>query len=226
LACGLAEGLKKSFNSVFGNGQAEVIRGHKVIFFFSGYGNHTRRIPDDIVRGINSGEISDIVDFGAGGALNPELKIGDLFFSEGETCCNGSELLMEARPETEQIVRKMAMDLGVNFHKGKILTADKIVSSRSERLKYFEKLNAGVIQMEHYWFVDRLRRIVDPKAFDNLHFAHIELVVDEVPKDGASFLKGINAFFRALVMCVFRNDYYLGRLKVRFLSDFLSDTKP
>jgi hypothetical protein len=226
LACGRAEGLKKSFNSVFGNGQTEVIRWHKVIFFFPGYGNHTRRIPDDIVRGINSGEISDIVDFGAGGALNPALKVGDLFLSEGEVCCNGSELLTKTRPGTEQIVRRMARDLGRNFHKGKILTADKIVSSRSERLKYFEELNAGVVQMEHYWFVDMLKRIVDPKAFEDLHFTHIELVADEVPKDSAFLLEGIIAFFRALVMCVFRNDYYLGRLKVRFLSDFLSDTKP
>lgn len=153
LSGGYFEGLMKSANSVFRrNGQVEVIGGHRVIFFFPGYGKHTRNLPDEIIKNINSGAISDIVDFGAGGALDPVLKLGDLVLSAGEVCCDGgSELIdQKRRPQVEGIVRKIADDEGRNFYKKKILTASKVISRRLERLKYYECTGAGVVQMEHF----------------------------------------------------------------------------
>lgn len=223
LASGWLKGLRGSFNSIFRNGQTETIKGHKITFFFPGYGTHIRDIPDSIIRDIVSGEISDIVDFGGGGALDPALKTGDLFLSKGEICCNGLELLnIKRRPHVENIIKKMADELGRCFYKGKILTASKIVAGRSKRLEYYKKLDVGIVQMEHYWFINKLRKLVAPELFDALYFTHVELVVDEVPRENMSCSEIAKEFLRVLAWFL-RNDYYLGRLKIRFLSEFLSN---
>jgi hypothetical protein len=74
--------------------------------------------------------------------------------------------------------------------------------------------------MEHLWLVNQLRRATWPEAFRALHFTHVEVVADEVPRLGASRVEGFRNFLRAMDICVFRNDKHLGRLKAKFLTAF------
>ena len=72
------------------------------------------------------------------------------------------------------------------LHKGMILTADKIIARRADRLRYHEQFRAGVVQMEHGWFLLKLKKLVTPVVFEGLYFTHIETILDEVPDLHAS----------------------------------------
>ena len=223
LARGRMQALWKTGHSIFGEGQAEIIAGHRVIFFFSGYGTRIRTIPSAIVRDINNGTISDVIDVGAGGALDPALKVGDLVLSGGEVNIDGSVLpTQRRRDEVAGIVKAIADESRCGFYQQRILTSRRVVAGRAERLRLYEETGAGVVQMEHYWFVDRLKSLVTAEAFAALHMTHVELVADAVPGAQASRFERMNMALRAFDICVLRNDQHLGRLKTRLLFELLA----
>ncbi len=223
LAPSYAKGLERSARSVFGAGQWEIINGHKVVFLFPGLGKKIRKIPSTIVAAIDSGEISDVVDFGATGALDPGLRVGDMVLSEGEVCCNGSKPFPRRcrNAKAREILQSIAIERRRKLWEGKILTSDKVVARASERIDWLYKTEAIAVQMEHFWFVQKLQQAVTQQAFDALYFTHVELIADEVPQGNATLFEKLRAIFKALDICVFRNDFHLGRLKLRFLQEFL-----
>ena len=150
LAHGSNQALIKQGRSILGSGQQQTIHGHRVIFFFPGYGERIRAIPNAIIEAIKMGTISDIIDVGAGGALDPQLKVGDLVVSEGEVGIAGEIFPgQKSRPEITPIVKALADELGSAHHRRTMTTAQKIVASRTDRLELFERIGAGVVQMEH-----------------------------------------------------------------------------
>jgi purine-nucleoside phosphorylase len=209
--------LSRVARSFLGSGAEVIYNNRKVTFFYPGYGQRIRKIPDSIVSRINRGEITDIVDIGAGGALNPQLQIGDLVLSTEDYSIDGEALRVKRRPEAEQIAKKLADDRGLGFYKGKILTTRDIVHGREERLRLHEELECAVVQMEHFWFANALKKAVSREAYDNLYFTHIELISDEVPVENPNRIKGVYDFLRALDFCVFRNQKHIGEVKSEFL---------
>lgn len=223
LARGSFQALTKQARSAFGSGQREMMHGHGVVFFFPGYGEKIRTIPSKIINDINTGVISDIVDVGAGGALDPQLKVGDLVVSDGEVSVDGEVFPgQRSRTEVETIVKVLADEFGSAYYKQTMVTTNKIIASRTDRLNLFERTGAGVVQMEHRWFLERIKSLVAPEIFSAIHVSHVEMIADEVPDEHQPRIEGLKSFVRAVNICVLRNDHYLGKIKVRLLSELLS----
>lgn len=218
MANGRFSGIAKCLKSVLGaNGYSETTDGHKVTFFFPGYGKTlAKNILADIACAINAGEISDIVDFGGAGALDRGLRMGDLILSCGEICDDATEFCsLQRRPETVSIVQKMALEAQHEFWCGKILTSSRIVAKRQDRLDWCHKTKTVAVQMEHGWLLRRIQQAVNPKAFERLRVTHVELIIDQVPHEETG-KKAIWTF-----LCNLRkNHQMLEGLKTKFLKEF------
>ena len=74
--------LKKQLQSIISNRGATIhYSGHDITFLFLGYGKKQRKPHPTIIEKLNAGIITDIVDIGGGGALDPTLKRGDFILS-------------------------------------------------------------------------------------------------------------------------------------------------
>jgi hypothetical protein len=173
-------GFIKSWLCLLGFAQKDVINGHEVIFVFPGYGKHIRKIPQAVIGGINSGNITDVVDFGGGGALSPLLKAGALVLCIREECREWTYNPLR-RNEASDAVARTAEIFGRFWIFGSVLTWPKIVARRKDRILHRHKDGADIVQMEHCYFVQKLSQSVEPEAFSNLFFTHVEMVVDAVP---------------------------------------------
>lgn len=215
-------GLAGSVQSVFGRGKSEKVAGCDVTFFFPGFGKRIRKIPQSVVDCINAGQITDVVDFGAAGALDCDMQVGDVVFSTAEICSDdGWTFYPSCRPNAQLAAMEIAVQCGFRFFEGPILTSSKIVARRAERLALKERFGAIAVQMEHAWFVRELENLVNRDAFTKLCFTHIELICDAVPANKAGFLDRTRNLWRALNICLLSNDYHLGRYKAQFLREFL-----
>jgi hypothetical protein len=194
---------------------------HNITFFFPWYGQNIRRISDEIINGINSGTITDIVDISWWWALDPHLKIWDFVFSEGDITPDFQEpISLNFRPEIEGIFRKIAEDAGRKFTTSKVLTTKKTIRHKGDRLELFKKTWAKVAQMEHYRFVSQIKSRVKPEAFEKLHISHLEIVSDEVPST-TSFIQSAWWVLKAINYWVISNQKHIWVFKTKFLQDFL-----
>ncbi len=198
--------------------------GCRITFYLPGVGTRLRRLHPDLISRINAGKISDIVDVGGAGALDPRLKRGDLVLSNQDICTGNSQPLpVKRRVEIEELLATLAQRRQVNFYIGWILTHHNLVVSRTRRLELFEETGCSVVQMEHCWFLLALQEWVHPEAFASLHVTHIEMVSDAVPKSGNA-LSALFELWHGINTCVFSNQRRLGQLKREFFELWLGSS--
>jgi len=194
---------------------------HRITFYFAGVGTRLRRPHPDLISRINAGQISDIVDVGGAGALDPRLNRGDLVLSSKDICIDNSPLLpVKRRAEIKGILETLADRRQVLFQTGKILTHCNLVISRARRLELFQLTGCSVVQMEHCWFLRALQEWVRPEAFASLHVTHVEMVSDAVPENDNA-LSSLFELRHVINTCVLFNQARLGRLKSEVLELWL-----
>jgi len=190
---------------------------HNITFLFPGIGKLQKSPSKNIIERINSGLITDVIDIGGGGALDPGLKRGDLVLSCEDLPYHNKILTkVKRRPEMKNIVQRLAEQYNSRFYEGKILTSPHVVTKREERKYLHDLTGCLMVQMEHCWFVRRLQRYIDHTAFKKLNFTHVEVVADEVPKND-SLSNRILELYYIVKYCLFCNQDYLGNLKIDFL---------
>ena len=190
---------------------------HNITFLFPGIGKLQKNPSQHIIERINSGLITDIIDIGGGGALDPALKRGDLVLScEDIPHDTKMRTKVQRRPDMKDIVQRLAEQYNSRFYEGKMLTSPHVVMDREERKYLHELTGCLIVQMEHCWFVRKIQRYVDPTAFKNLCFTHVEVVSDEVPKND-SLSNRILELYYIFKYCLVFNQNYLGNIKRDFL---------
>lgn len=206
---------------VDGRGASVRVAGHDVTFFFPGYGGRLRTPHPSIIEKLESGWITDIVDIGGGGALDPGLKRGDLVLSTGDVPRVGSPpMRVGKRKGIKTIVEALAKRNGRAFYESKILTSEKVISSRRKRIALFEKTGCSVVQMEHCRFLRLLEKALSPESFRKLHVTHVEIVADVIPS-GNRFIHKFPEIVRGIDFCVLRNQHHIGKIKKKFLDLWL-----
>jgi len=134
----MKENLKKSTKDA--NWSTVMFNHHDVTFFFPGYGTKQRNLSDEIIEKIELWEITDIVDIGMWGALDPHLRMWDFVFGEGDISLeNSNPITTNIRWGARGIFEKIAVENGRNFYSSKILTTEKIISAQKERVALFKK---------------------------------------------------------------------------------------
>jgi len=202
-------------------GTTATLAGHRITFYFPGVGTRLRRPHPDLISRINTGQISDIVDVGGAGALDPRLNRGDLVLSSKDICIDNSQPLpVKRRAEIEGILETLADRRQVLFLTGRILTHYNLILSRTRRLELFKETGCSVVQLEHCWFLRALQEWVHPEAFSSLHVTHVEMVSDAVPKSNNA-LSSLFEFWHVINTCVLFNQRRLGRLKSEVLELWL-----
>jgi purine-nucleoside phosphorylase len=197
--------------------------GHNITFFFVGCGKNIRIPNPTIIKKLNSGKITDIVDIGGGGALNPKLKRGDLILScEDIPSDTFKPLIVKRREEIRNIVQALAKREKRHFFEEKILTSTKLIASKKERIALYEQTRCSIVQMEHCWFLRALQEAMASDAFNELYITHLEIVSDVVLQND-SVINNALELFHGLNYCVLRNQHYLGNVKSEFLRLWLNN---
>jgi len=214
--------LKKQLQSIISSrGATTHYEGHDITFLFPGYGKKQRLPHPTIIEKLNSGKITDIVNIGGGGALDPTLKRGDLILSAEDISLDTLRpLKVRRRKEIQNIVQTLASKKQRRFFEGKILTSAKIIASKEERIALYNQTKCSIVQMEHCWFLQALQNVMAPQSFSNLYITHIEIVADVVQQKGA-FLKNFLELFYGINYCILLNQHYIGKVKSDFLKLWL-----
>ncbi|MBN1466379.1 hypothetical protein JXA02_11490 [candidate division KSB1 bacterium] len=214
--------LKKQLQSIVSSrGVTTHYAGHDITFLFPGYGKRQRIPHPAIIEELNSGRITDIVDIGAGGALDPTLKRGDLILSIDDIPFDTLQpLKVKRRKEVKDIVQILANKKQRHFFEGKILTSARIVTSKEERISLYEKTQCSIVQMEHCWFLRALQNVMRPQSFSELCVTHIEIVADVVQQKN-TFLANFIEFVHGINYCILRNQHNIGQVKSDFLKLWL-----
>lgn len=194
---------------------------HNITFLFPGIGKLQKSPSKNIIDRINSGLITDVIDIGGGGAIDPALKRGDFVLS-CEDIPHDTQIpaKVKRRSDIKVIVQKLAKQCNSRCYEGKILTSSHVVMRREKRKYLHDLTGCLIIQMEHCWFVRKLERYVDAAAFKKLFFTHVEVVSDEVPKNEALSSRILELYY-VFKYCLIFNQNYLGNIKTDFLKLFL-----
>jgi len=218
--------LKKQLQSIISNrGATTRYAGHDITFLFLGYGKRQRIPHPTIIEKLNLGKITDIVDIGAGGALDPTLKRGDLILSVEDIPVDTLQpLKVRRRKEVQNIVRILANKKQGRFFERKILTSSKIIASKEERITLYNQTQCSIVQMEHCWFLRALQNMMEPQTFSKLYITHIEIVADVV-QQGDAFLNNLLELFHGINYCILFNQHNLGKVKSDFLKLWLKSEK-
>ena len=195
--------------------------GHNITFLFLGYGKKQRIPHPTIIEKLNSGKITDIVDIGGGGALDPTLKRGDLILSTEDIPFDTLQpLKVRRRKEIQNVVQTLANKKQRRFFEGKILTSAKIITSKKERITLYDQTQCSVVQMEHCWFLRALQNIMGSQSFNELYITHIEIVADVVQQRDV-FLNNLLELIHGINYCILRNQHNIGKVKSEFLKLWL-----
>ena len=214
--------LKKQLQSIISSkGATTHYAGHDITFLFLGYGKKQRIPHPSIVEKLNSGKITDIVDIGGAGALDPTLKRGDLILSTEDIPFDTLQpLKVRRRKEIQSIVQTLASKKHRRFFEKNILTSSKIIVSKKERIALYNQTQCSIVQMEHCWFLQALQNVVEPQSFSNLYITHIEIVADVVQQRD-TFLNNFLELLHGINYCILLNQNYIGKVKSDFLKLWL-----
>ena len=214
--------LKKQLQSIISSkGATTHYAGHDITFLFPGYGKKQRIPHSSIVQKLNSGKITDIVDIGGAGALDPTLKRGDFILSTDDIPFDTLQpLKVRRRKEIQSIVQTLASKKNRRFFERNILTSSKIIVSKKERIALFNQTKCAIVEMEHCWFLQALQDIVEPQSFNNLYITHIEIVADAVQQRD-TFLNNFLELLHGINYCILLNQNYIGKVKSDFLKLWL-----
>jgi hypothetical protein len=154
--------------------------------FWIGMGRRVRLPGRELLEGLRRGATAEIVDIGCAGALDPGLERGDLVLSSDDIAFDSAvPLAVRRRPGLEVILREVAAGRGVNLRRAPILTHERFVSRRADRIELFERTGCTAVQMEHVWFLQLLRRLLTADRFDKIRVTHLVLITDAVPRSGS-----------------------------------------
>lgn len=212
---------KRLLSIISSSGATTHYAGHDITFLFPGYGKKIRIPHPTIIEKLNSGKITDIVDIGAGGALDPTLKRGDLILSADDIPFDSLQpLKVRRRKEIQNIVQTLANKKQRRFFERKILTSARIIASKKEKIALYKQTQCSLVQMEHCWFLRALQNVMEPQSFSDLYITHIEIVADVVqPSD--TFLNNFVELFHGINYCILCNQHYIGKVKSEFLKLWL-----
>ena len=215
---------KKQLQSILSSkGATARYAGHDITFVFLGYGKKLRRLHPAILDKLNAGTITDIVDIGGGGALDPRLQRGDLILSSEDILYDTIQpFKVRRRKGMQSVVQTLAQKKQRHFFEAKILTSAHIVASKKERLALYTQTQCAIVQMEHCWFLQVLQKSLKPQAFNALHVTHLEIVADVVPQHDTWFHQAIEYFY-GILYCLIRNEHYIGHIKSEFLKLWLDN---
>ena len=214
--------FKKQFQSIISSrGATTHYAGHDITFLFLGYGKKQRIPHPTIIGKLNSGKITDVVDIGGGGALDPTLKRGDLILSAEDISFDTLQpLKVRRRKDIQNIVQTLANNKQRRFFERKILTSTKIIASKEEKIDLYNQTKCSIVQMEHSWFLQALQNVMEPQSFSNLYITHIEIVTDVVQQRD-SFLNIFLELLHSINYCILLNQHYIGKVKSDFLKLWL-----
>ncbi|MBN1836407.1 MAG: hypothetical protein JW820_11190 [Spirochaetales bacterium] len=151
--------------------------------FWIGFGTRVRVPGAGLLGRLRDGTIREVVDIGCAGALDPSMRRGDLVLSSDDVPVDtGKPLRLVRNPDARSIAGKVAEAWGVTLAVAPILTHERAVLSREERLALFERTGCAAVQMEHAWFLRLLEQLVPAAIFGSLRFTHLVLITDSVPR--------------------------------------------
>jgi hypothetical protein len=150
--------------------------------FWIGFGRRPRLPGTALAERLRSGAFTDVVDIGIAGALDPQLQRGDLVLSTLDRPFDSHEPLdLRRRPELRLVAEALAQEWGVSLNQAGILTHEKPLFSRRDRLAWFEQTGCAAVQMEHAWGIQLLRQLMPSPVFRGICFTHLVLISDAVP---------------------------------------------
>lgn len=151
--------------------------------FWIGMGRRVRAPGRQLLERIRQGEITDIVDIGCAGALDPALRRGDLVLSSDDlTFDSAVPLAVHLRAEPGSLFQEAATIRGVSLRVAPILTHERFIAGRDERIRLCERTGCAAVQMEHAWFLQLLQSLLGDCLFDKIRIAHLVLITDAVPR--------------------------------------------
>jgi purine-nucleoside phosphorylase len=156
------------------------------------------RVPGrQLLEKIRAGSITEIVDIGCAGALDPSLRKGDLVLSNEDVAFDSTALpCVGCDPSPYPFLREVAADRGVSLRHAPILTHERFVASRDERIALFDRTGCVAVQMEHAWFLQLLQSMTAAECFEKIRVTHLVLITDTVPGSSrrmAAFRSGWDA---------------------------------
>ncbi|MDY6987643.1 MAG: hypothetical protein SWQ30_06240 [Thermodesulfobacteriota bacterium] len=165
------------------------------------------------------------MDIGAGGALDPTLKRGDLILSVEDIPFDTLQpLKIRRRQEIQNIIQTLANKKQKRLFKRKILTSAEIITSKEERITLHDQTQCSIVQMEHCWFLRALQNVMERQSFSNLYITHIQIVADVV-QQGNAFLNNLLELFQGINYCILFNQHNIGKVKSDFLKLWLKGQK-
>jgi hypothetical protein len=168
------------------NGCSGRIGERRITCFWIGMGRRVRVPGRKLLERIRGGAAAQLVDIGCAGALDPGLQRGDLVLSGNDIAFDSTvPVAVHRRTGLEVILQEVAAGRGVNLRRAPILTHERFVSSRADRIELFERTGCAAVQMEHVWFLQLLRRLLTADRFDEIRVTHLVLITDAVPRSGS-----------------------------------------
>ena len=176
----------------------------RVTCFWVGLGRKVRVPGPALLGGLESGAITDVLDIGCAGALDPTLRRGDLVLSSDDLPFDaGTPMALRRHRPLVDLLEIVARRRGPALRTGPILTHERAVLRRSERLALFERTGCLAVQMEHAWFLQALASRLSGRAFARLRVTHLVMITDAVPRSDSSALTAVS-LWHALAGFVFQ----------------------
>jgi purine-nucleoside phosphorylase len=151
--------------------------------FWVGLGRRVRVPGRELLERLRSGEISEIIDIGCAGALDPSLRRGDLVLSSEDMAFDsGAPVAVSRLPELLPLLHEVAVSRGVTLRSAPILTHERLIASRDERTELFDSSGCAAVQIEHAWFLQLLRSLTPAARFETIRVTHLVLITDAVPR--------------------------------------------
>ena len=151
--------------------------------FWIGMGRRVRVPGRKLLERIRCGAITEIIDIGCAGALDPCLRRGDLVLSSKDIAFDDSQpAAIRRHPQPMSFLSEVAAARGAAFRRGPILTHERLIARRAERIGLFERTGCVAVQMEHAWFLRLLQQRLAADRFDEIRITHLVLITDAVPR--------------------------------------------
>lgn len=122
--------------------------------------------------------LTALISFGFGGALIPELSVGDILLCTS-LCCwsgHGDDSGVEPYHTDESLIQRATKALnqsGLNWRQGKGVTVPKLVLNTEDKLRLNSMLQAEVCEMEDYW----IARVASARQ---IPFLAVRVIYDEI----------------------------------------------
>jgi len=169
--------------------------------FWIGLGRAVRAPGRQLLERIRAGVITEIIDIGCAGALDPALSRGDLVLSNREVAFDraapAAARFARRGPQLRSLLLDVAKQRGVHLNIAPILTHERFVGSREERIELFEQTGCMAVQMEHLWFLELLQSLTSADCINNIRITHLALITDAVP-GGSGGMASVRSAWKAL----------------------------